>query len=95
MSNSKVYSAPQVAFYDAPEVLRDQAGLELDQKHHQAFELATDGERINPERRILGLQPLLFWLILIFIVIATAVGGGVGGSIASKSRSSDITAAPA
>lgn len=85
-----MHTAPQVAFYDAPEVVRDQAGLEVNQTYHQAeaYELATDSDDIKSRKTILGLRPLVFWLVLLCLVVVVAVGGGVGGSMASKSGSS-------
>jgi hypothetical protein len=44
-------------------------------------------------RRIGGLKPWLFWLILAIvslIVIGTSVGGAVGGTLAAKSSSSAL-----
>ena len=43
----------------------------------------------TPEKRILGLHRSTFWLpvVLAIVVIAAAVGGGVGGSIAVTNAS--------
>jgi hypothetical protein len=48
-------------------------------------ETATDPESKN--RLICGLQPRTFWIISVislFLLLAAAVGGGVGGSLAAK-----------
>lgn len=82
---------------DSPQVL-DQPGLEYYPGHHVAspqhvtpptYTAAKEGESEGLRHRttILGLQRIIFWLLLVLalVVVAAAVGGGVGGSLAVKS----------
>jgi hypothetical protein len=51
---------------------------------------AFDGEEPKPgTRTILGLPPKTFWIILavVLVLVAAAIGGGVGGYFAGKNRS--------
>ena len=51
----------------------------------------------KPSRRIGGLKPWLFWLILAIvglIVIGASVGGAVGGKLAAKGNSSVLQQSP-
>lgn len=43
---------------------------------------------ITPRKRICGLQPRTFWLILglVIITIGASVGGGIGGSLVLKNK---------
>jgi hypothetical protein len=48
------------------------------------------------KRRICGLAPTTFWIILLvvfLVIIAIAVGGGVGASVANKNRETQAAAA--
>lgn len=44
----------------------------------------------KPRNNILGLRPVLFWIIiaLLVIIFAGALGGGIGGGLAAKSHNS-------
>ncbi|KAF2108890.1 hypothetical protein BDV96DRAFT_652495 [Lophiotrema nucula] len=46
-------------------------------------------EQVQEKQRILGLKRRTFWILLgvaIFVVIAAAVGGGVGGALANRNK---------
>ena len=46
----------------------------------------------KPRRRICGIPPIIFWMLVAVLVIATAaaVGGGVGGAMSNKSDHYDV-----
>jgi hypothetical protein len=57
--------------------------------------VVTDSDRlkVTSSKRIGGLKPWLFWLILAIvslIVIGASIGGAVGGSLAAKRSSNAI-----
>ncbi|TVY39382.1 hypothetical protein LSUB1_G004333 [Lachnellula subtilissima] len=71
-------------------------GLEVDTTKHNPTESHSNSEKqaynsaIPYNRRLCGLAPRNFWIIAVvgtIVMIGAAVGGGVGGSLASKSNS--------
>jgi hypothetical protein len=83
-------TAPEALHSTAPEAVpQKQAGLEAYQLPHYDNNKRNDNYKSSPEKRILGLQPVTFWLLLVLtlVIVAAAIGGGVGGGIlANKSR---------
>jgi hypothetical protein len=81
MSHPSKSALPQVAYGDGPEVFNPYP-QQLEPQHVQAISSPEPAK--SP--KILGLRRQTFWLslILIAVVIATAVGGGVGGSLAVR-----------
>jgi hypothetical protein len=82
----------ETAYHDGPEVHippQPYSGLHVnrvyDSKTHNAKYISSVEKEIpRPKDTILGLQRQTFWFILILsiVVIAAAIGGGVGGSLA-------------
>lgn len=69
----------------------DGAGTDGKEVFHGAYgdgmEVYTGDEKTKG-KRICGLSPLVFWLLIVLavLVVGGAVGGGVGGSLASKNK---------
>lgn len=84
------HEAPQ--HYIAPKVQDPYYG-------EQSEKIVTSAETPHQDRRIAGLRPIAFWLVIIvigLIVIAASVGGAVGGTRASsKSTSTPVESAVA
>lgn len=75
----------------SPQVYYSSQGKEVAYPSHDGDALFPEAVPIksdngNSQRRLLGLTPRIFWLVLVAIsvIIAAAVGGGVGGSLAGK-----------
>lgn len=80
--------APKVPYHEAPEVYYEAP------KAVPTTIFKHDGDApkdIVQQRKteILGLSPVLFWVLmaLTFLIIGGAIGGGVGGSAAQRHRS--------
>lgn len=83
---------------DVPEVAQIETPLYFVRHNddpNNGLEVTPSLEQPRHVRKILGLGPKTFWLLVIvaIVVIAAAIGGGVGGSIAVKNqRNASLTA---
>jgi hypothetical protein len=55
---------------------------------HSGNRVAPSENHLHLHKKILGMRPVIFWvmLALVVIVVGGAVGGGVGGSLANNSK---------
>lgn len=84
-----------MASSSAPEVVLD-SGLELAHPAQNSPATYTDKKDLEYEvqglqeskRRICGLSPNIFWLLILamVIIVAAAIGGGVGGGLAAQNK---------
>ena len=80
----------EVAPSDGPEVQPSQDPIVVATPNRYYARSAQESGR---PRRICGLKPLSFWLVLavIMVVIVGAIGGGVGGALADQKNSSSAS----
>lgn len=78
----------------APEQFSSNGGLTYNYKSPQTSGLAALQEKGNgrsdpQERRVLGCTPKWLWImiLLIVVVMAGAIGGGLGGALSTQSKS--------
>lgn len=83
-----IVASPHGAGTDGKEVHHGMYG-EGKEVYHGAYEqkeVYIEDDSRKARKRICGLSPLVFWLVVAIavLVVGGAVGGGVGGSLASK-----------
>ena len=102
MATDPYVNAPRSAI-TPPEVVRSEAvDLEVVPDHMNPGSPPTVGtdekfsyhdEKLQTETRVLGLKPLVFWLmtLLVAAILAVGIGAGLGVGLPSRSKSAETT----